>query len=200
MYPQILKRSLDIVGACVGLTCIAPLWPLIAAIIRLESEGPVLVKIKRISGGKPFLIYKFRSMVHNAHAMRKDLKHLNERNDGPFFKMTNDPRLTKTGKILRKFRIDEFPQLINVLRGELTLVGPRAHEPEEVEHYPEEFKHIVLAKAGVTGLSQVNGASGLPFLQELKLDSQYLSHQSLTNDLKIIGKTVKIIFTDPNAV
>jgi len=200
MYPQILKRSLDIIGACVGLTCIAPLWPCIVAIIRLESEGPSLVKIKRISGGKPFLIYKFRTMVHNAHAMKKDLVHLNERSDGPFFKITNDPRLTRVGKMLRKFRIDEFPQLINVLRGELTLVGPRAHEPEEVEHYPEEFKHIVLAKAGVTGLSQVSGASGLPFLEELRLDSQYLTHQSLTTDLKIIGKTVKIIFTDPNAV
>ncbi len=200
MYPRILKRSLDIIGACVGLTCIAPLWPCIVAIIRLESKGPSLVKIKRISGGRPFLIYKFRTMVHNAHEMKKDLMHLNERNDGPFFKMTNDPRLTRVGKMLRKFRIDEFPQLINVLRGELTLVGPRAHEPEEVEHYPEEFKHIVFAKAGVTGLSQVNGASGLPFLEELRLDSKYLVHQSLATDLKIIGKTVKIIFTDPNAV
>lgn len=200
MYPRFLKRSLDVVGAGVGLVCIAPLFPFIAIAIKLDSSGPVFAKIPRISGGKLFLIYKFRTMVKDAHAMKKELAHLNERKDGPFFKIKDDPRLTRVGKVLRKFRIDEFPQLVNVLKGELTLVGPRAHEPEEVEQYPPEYRHVVFAKAGVTGLSQVSGASALPFLKELDLDSGYLANQSFAGDIRIIGKTVKIIFTDPNAV
>lgn len=187
-------------GAIAGLFCILPFWPFIACAIKVSSRGPVLVKIPRVSGGKLFNIYKFRTMVENAHLMRNDLLHLNERNDGPFFKMRNDPRITRVGKVLRKYRIDEFPQLINVLRGELALVGPRAHEKEEVDHYPSEFRHIVFAKAGVTGLSQVSGASALPFLKELELDNMYLKQPSFKEDLRIIVKTVAIIFTDSNAV
>ena len=139
-------------------------------------------------------------MIYGAHELKEKLMHLNERSDGPFFKMKNDPRITRIGKILRKFRLDEFPQLINVLKGELSLVGPRPHEPEEVVHYPEEYKFLTLAKAGVTGFSQVNGASSLPYLKELELDSFYLKNFSLFLDCKIIGKTVKIIFFDPSAV
>ena len=132
--------------------------------------------------------------------MRKELKNLNERKDGPFFKIKNDPRLTKTGKILRKFRLDEFPQLINVLKGELSLVGPRPHEPAEIIFYPQKYKYLILAKSGVTGLSQVSGASGLQFLKELSLDDEYQKKQSFVFDLKIIMKTLKVIFSDPNAV
>jgi lipopolysaccharide/colanic/teichoic acid biosynthesis glycosyltransferase len=139
-------------------------------------------------------------MINDAHSQKSSLNHLNERSDGPFFKIKNDPRLTKVGKFLRKYRLDEFPQLWNVLKGELNLVGPRPHEPEEVMLYPEKYRHIVFAKAGATGLSQVSGASSLPFLKELELDSHYLEQQSLTLDAKIISKTVKIIFTDGNAV
>ena len=102
--------------------------------------------------------------------------------------------------MLRKFRLDEFPQLLNVLKGELALVGPRPHEPEEGIHYPWEYKHLLLAKAGVTGLSQVNGASSLPFLKELELDSHYVKNQTLSLDAKIIGKTISIILSDPTAV
>ena len=132
--------------------------------------------------------------------MKKLLSVLNERSDGPFFKIKNDPRITKVGRILRKFRIDEFPQLINVLKGEMALVGPRPHEPEEVIYYPEEYKHIILARAGITGLSQVNGASGLPFLKELELDSHYVKNRSLLLDGKILAKTAVFIFSDPTAI
>ena len=114
--------------------------------------------------------------------------------------MRFDPRVTRVGRILRKFRLDEFPQLLNVLTGELSLVGPRPHEPEEVANYPEPFKNLILAKAGVTGLSQVSGASSLPFLRELELDSHYVQSQSWWLDAKIIGRTVSIIFTDHTAV
>ncbi len=195
-----VKRIIDVSGALGGLLLIAPLTPFIYLVIKLESRGPALVRLERVSGGKIIKVYKFRSMINGARALKKGLEDFNERKDGPFFKIKNDPRLTKTGKILRKFRLDEFPQLINVLKGELSLVGPRPHEPEEVVFYPDNYKHLLLAKSGVTGLSQVSGASGLPFLEELLLDDKYQKSQSLKMDLKIIFKTLKIIFSDPNAV
>ncbi len=195
-----MKRLIDLIGASLGLLAIAPFTPMIALAITLDSQGPVLVKLDRVSAGKIIQAYKFRSMIHGAHAMKPSLAHLNERRDGPFFKIKSDPRLTRVGKILRKFRLDEFPQLINVVRGELSLVGPRPHEPEEIAHYPKEFSHLIEARAGVTGLSQVSGASSLPFLRELELDRYYLAHQSFLLDAKILAKTVAILFFDPTAV
>lgn len=183
-----------------GLLLLTPFLPFIALAIKAESKGPVVIKLKRVSNGKVIHVYKFRSMVENAHELKPLLRDLNERKDGPFFKIKNDPRLTKTGKWLRKFRIDELPQLVNVLKGELALVGPRPHEPEEVIYYPAEYKHLILAKSGVTGLSQVSGASGLPFLKELELDNHYVKNASLKMDTKILAKTIKIIFSDPTAV
>ena len=200
MTYQITKRILDTLGASLGLLLISPLIPLIALAIKLESKGPVLVKLDRLSHGKTVKVYKFRSMIKDAHLMKAKLAHLNERRDGPFFKIKNDPRLTKTGKLIRRFSLDEFPQLINVLTGELSLVGPRPHEPEEIIQYPDEFRHLILVKAGVTGLSQVNGASSLPFIKELKLDSYYVKNQKLSLDLKILAKTLAIFFFDPTAV
>jgi lipopolysaccharide/colanic/teichoic acid biosynthesis glycosyltransferase len=195
-----IKRIIDIIGSILGLALILPFTPIIVLAIKLDSKGPVLVKLPRVSGGRVVGIYKFRSMIHGAHQLKIQFAHLNERRDGPFFKIKNDPRLTRVGKILRQFRLDEFPQLINVLKGELSLVGPRPHEPEEVQKYPAEHQPIILAKAGVTGLSQVNGASSLPFLKELELDAHYVKNQSLILDAKILAKTIKIIFTDPTAV
>ena len=200
MAYRILKQLTDVFISAAGLIAIAPFWPFIAIAIKLNSSGPVLIKLDRISQGRIIKIYKFRSMKDGAHFLKKNLAHLNERRDGPFFKIKNDPRLTRTGKILRKFRIDEFPQLINVLTGELSLVGPRPHEPEEISLYPEEYKNLILAKAGVTGLSQVNGASSLPFLKEIEFDSYYVKNRSLGLDLKIILKTILILFTDPTGV
>jgi lipopolysaccharide/colanic/teichoic acid biosynthesis glycosyltransferase len=195
-----LKRGIDIAGATLGLLCLAPFLPLIVLAVKAESRGPAFVKLPRVSRGRVVLIYKFRTMVDGAHAMKPLLAHLNERTDGPFFKIKNDPRLTRAGKILRKFRLDEFPQLVNVLEGKLSLVGPRPHEVEEVARYPEEYKHLIFEKAGVTGLSQVSGASGLPFLKELELDSVYVREKSLLLDIKIIAKTVVILFVDPTGV
>ena len=198
-YP-LWKRFLDLAGATVGLLFISPFVPLIGLAIKFETRGPVIIGLERISGGKSIIVYKFRSMILGAHALKPSLYHLNERGDGPFFKMRNDPRLTKVGKILRRFRLDEFPQLINVLRGDLSLVGPRPHEPKEVLHYPDSYKHLVQARAGVTGLSQVSGASSLLYLKELELDGLYIKNISFLGDLKIISKTIKIIFSDPTAV
>jgi len=200
MTHRIFKRTIDILGAIAGLAATAPLLPLVAFAIKMETAGSVIVKLPRVSMGKVVHVYKFRSMIKDAHKFKAGLVARNERGDGPFFKMKNDPRLTAVGKILRKFRLDEFPQLINVLRGELSLVGPRPHEPGEVIHYPDEHKHLLLAKSGVTGLSQVSGASSLPFRKELELDSFYVKNQSIWLDAKIIAKTASIIFTDPTAV
>lgn len=195
-----LKRVVDILGAIVGLMLIAPFLLFIAVAIKVTSRGPVVVKLERVSKGSVVNIYKFRTMIDGAHGMKASLAHLNERTDGPFFKIRNDPRLTGVGKFLRMLRLDEFPQLVNVLEGKLSLVGPRPHEVGEVAQYPEEYGHLKLAKAGVTGLSQVSGASGLPFLKELELDSFYLENRSIWMDCKILAKTALILFSDPTGV
>lgn len=190
---------LDIGGALIGLFVISPFIPLIALAIKLDSQGEVFIRLPRVSEGKVIKVYKFRSMIKDAHKMKADLTELNER-DGYFFKMKHDPRVTRIGRVLRRFRLDEFPQLINVLRGELALVGPRPHEPEEVVHYPEAYKQLLLTRSGVTGLSQVNGASSLPFLEELELDSFYSRNVSPVMDFKILLKTALIFLFDPSAV
>ena len=191
---KIIKRTLDITGAILGITFLLPLLPFIALAIKFDSAGPILIKLDRISAGKRIKVFKFRTMKTGTHQLKySELAAFNERKDGPFFKIKNDPRLTRIGKALRKFRLDEFPQLINVLKGEMSLVGPRPHEPEQ-------HKALPLSKAGVTGLSQINGASSLPFLKELELDSYYVKNQSLWLDFKIILKTIAILFFDPTAV
>jgi lipopolysaccharide/colanic/teichoic acid biosynthesis glycosyltransferase len=201
MSYQIIKRIVDILGAILGITIILPFLPFIALAIKLDSRGPVFIKLDRISQGDTVTAYKFRSMKHDTHLLKyKELWPLNERKDGPFFKIKNDPRLTRVGKILRKLRLDEFPQFINVLKGDLSLVGPRPHEPEEIAQYPKQYAHLPQAKAGITGLSQVSGASSLPYLKELELDDYYFKNQSLWLDLKIIFKTIAILFTDPTGV
>ena len=194
-----MKRILDILGSVAGLLFIIPFTPFIALAIILESGRPVFVGLDRVSKGKVIKVYKFRSMARGAHATKKNLAHLNER-DGPFFKIKNDPRLTHVGKFLRRFRLDEFPQFWNVLRGDLSLVGPRPHEPEEISQYPPKFRKLYFAKSGLTGLSQISGASALPYYKELELDLYYIENQSFLFDLKILFKTVWIFFSDPTGV
>ncbi len=192
---------MDIMGSVVGITAMFVLYPFIALAIKLDSPGPIFATLARVSSGKTIRAYKFRSMKSGAHLQKyNELAHLNERKDGPFFKIKNDPRLTRVGKIIRKFRLDEFPQFINVLKGEMSLVGPRPHEPEEISQYPDRYKNLPLAKAGITGYSQVSGASSLPFLKELELDDYYLKNKSAWFDLKIILRTFLILLFDPTAV
>ena len=200
MSYSLSKRIVDIISSIFGLIFILPFLPFIAFAIVIESGFPVLVKLDRISEGKIIKVYKFRSMVRGAHAQKSALLSMNERTDGPLFKMKHDPRITKVGRFLRALRIDEFPQFLNVLKGELALVGPRPHEPEELAQYPNEFKHIQYARAGLTGLSQVSGASSLSFMRELELDSYYIKHSSLWFDITILWKTVWVFFSDPTGV
>lgn len=198
-YP-LWKRALDVFGSLVGIIIIIPLFPFIALAIKLQDGGTVLVKLPRVSEGREIYVYKFRSMIPDAMSRKKELEHLNERKDGPFFKMEHDPRVTKVGKLLRKFRLDEFPQLWNVLNGELALVGPRPHEPGEIAKYPIQYNYLPTLRSGVTGLSQINGASSLSFMKELELDDYYSKHSSFGKDLKIIIRTIAILFIDPTAV
>ncbi len=194
------KRIEDIFFGLIGIAVLFILYIPIAILIKIDGPGPIFVRLNRISDGRLIRVYKFRSMIEGAPRMKEKLQHLNERTDGPFFKVRNDPRITTIGRILRKFRVDELPQVINVVKGELSIVGPRPHEPEEVEGYPEEYKNLTDSRGGITGLSQVNGASGLAFLKELELDETYIKKQSLFLDLKIILKTLKILFSDPTAI
>ncbi len=195
-----VKRLIDIFGALIGLIFTGLIFPFVWLAVKIEDGGRAIIKLDRISRGQVIKVFKFRSMIEGAHKLKPQLSHLNERGDGPFFKIKNDPRITKVGRVIRKFRLDEFPQFWNVLKGEMSLVGPRPHEPEEVKRYPPEFRKLSLAKAGITGWSQINGASSLPFLKELELDDYYLKHQSLWLDLKIIFKTISVLFVDPTAV
>jgi len=198
-YP-LWKRIFDVAFSIFGVAATSVFFPFVALAILIESGFPVFVRLKRVSGGKIVEVWKFRTMIRGAHGMKKTLMKYNERIDGPLFKIKKDPRLTGVGKFLRKLRIDEFPQFFNVLLGELALVGPRPHEPQEIDAYPEEFKFISRARSGLTGLSQVSGASSLPFLKEIELDAEYLKNVSFRNDIKILFKTFFIFFFDPTGV
>lgn len=191
----LVKRAIDIVGALVGLTVGAPLFGLIALAIRLDSPGPVIFRQTRIGrGGRPFSMYKFRSMYEGAEEQQMLLADLNEA-DGPIFKIKDDPRLTRVGRILRRTSLDELPQLINVLRGEMSLVGPRPPLPAEVAQYKEWHKRRLEVPPGMTGLWQVSGRSRLSFDEMVLLDIYYIENWSLWMDFKILVRTVpKVLF------
>ncbi len=195
-----MKRLIDILGATAGIAIILPFLPFIALAIKAESRGPVFVRLKRISRGKVFDLYKFRTMIEGAHGLKQSLLDRNERRDGPFFKIKNDPRVTRVGKVLRRFRIDEWPQFINVVKNDISLVGPRPYEPQEAEAYPKEYAHLPRAQAGITGLAQISGSSTLSFKKTLELDDWYINNHSLAIDLKIIAKTAMIALFDHTAV
>ena len=199
-WGKVLKRIIDVAGAILGIILLSPIFIIIAMLIKIDSVGSVIVRLRRMSLGKEFELYKFRSMVVNAHAMKEKLLKHNEREGaGPLFKIKNDPRITRVGKYLRKFRIDEFPQFFNVLKGEMSLVGPRPHEPEEVAKYQKHHKKLLTIKSGITGMAQVSGSSDLPFEDEVKLDTYYIENWSLFLDFKIILRTVAILFSDRSA-
>ncbi|MBI5913650.1 sugar transferase [Candidatus Azambacteria bacterium] len=199
-WGRVIKRIMDCVGAAAGLITLSPLFAATAILVKLDSQGPVFVALDRITLGKKFSMYKFRSMVDRAHEMKEQLAEFNERNDGgPLFKMHNDPRVTRIGKALRRTRIDELPQLFNVLKGEMSLVGPRPHEPEEVGQYERHHKKLLVVKAGMTGMAQISGSSNLPFEEEVKLDTYYIENWSLFLDIKILLRTVMLVLRDRSA-
>ncbi len=194
-WGRILKRIFDLVFSSFLLLVLTPIFLLIALFIRIDSEGPIFVKLERVGErGNRFTLYKFRSMIKDAHALKKQLVNFNERSDGPLFKIKNDPRITRFGRLLRKSSLDELPQLFNVLKGEMSLVGPRPHEPEEVDKYEKSHKKLLTIKPGLTGFAQISGRSELKFEDEAKLDIYYIENWSLAFDLRILAKTPFVVF------
>lgn len=195
--PMILevKRFIDIVLSLFGLAVLSPLFLVVAVLIKRDSEGPVFVKLKRISQDKEFNFYKFRSMVKDAHNLRVNLVAYNNRRGTPFFKMKDDPRITRVGRFLRRHYLDELPSLFNVLKGEISLVGPRPHEPEEVVLYQAQYPDIVAAKAGITCLPRLYNPH-ITFEEEMAMEQEYLKNQSLWLDLKILAKTFAKVLKD----
>ena len=199
-WGRVLKRMFDAVFAFCALVLLSPLFLIVAIAIGANSPGPIFVRLQRVSRNREFFLYKFRSMVANAEELKSSLTSFNERNDGPLFKMRNDPRVTQVGRWLRRYRIDELPQFVNVLRGDISIVGPRPHQPHEIAHYTKHHKRVLAIKAGATGLAQISGSSDLPFEEEVALDTFYIENWSPWLDLKVITKTALKMFTDHSAV
>jgi exopolysaccharide biosynthesis polyprenyl glycosylphosphotransferase len=196
---RVAKRLFDVVASALIFACAAPAMVLVAVLIKLDSRGPVLFRQERIGmEGKPFHMLKFRSMEVNAESRLPELEKRNEGN-GPLFKMKDDPRITRIGGFLRRLSIDELPQLLNVLQGSMSLVGPRPPLPREVEAYESDVRRRLLVKPGLTGLWQVSGRSNLSWQDSVRLDLYYVENWSLAGDLVIILRTIRAVFHSTGA-
>lgn len=196
---EVSKRALDVIASFLGLVILSPILLIVAILIKLESKGPAIFAQSRIGlNGKEFKMYKFRSMVQNAEELKEKLAKQNEMS-GPMFKMKNDPRVTKVGKFIRKTSIDELPQLLNILKGDMTLVGPRPSLPREVEKFESWMLKRLEVKPGLTCYWQVSGRNNIDFYEWMKLDLKYVNDMSFWIDIKLIFKTVAVLFGDKNA-
>lgn len=204
-WGRVIKRIVDVVGSLIGLIILSPLFGFMALAIKWETEGPVFARLKRVSKNKEFFLYKFRSMISvdadgGSESLKAFLVTFNERKDGPLFKIKNDPRITNVGRVIRKYRLDELAQFVNILKGDMSLVGPRPHQPDEISNYQKHHKKVLAIKAGATGLAQISGSSDLDFEKEVALDSFYIDNWSLWLDFKIVLKTALKMFFDRSAV
>jgi exopolysaccharide biosynthesis polyprenyl glycosylphosphotransferase len=198
---RVLKRGLDLALAMGAVVVLSPFLLVAAALIKLDAPGPVLFRQRRIGrGSEPFEMYKFRTMVADADGRKADYAHLNrfvrEGVDARMFKINGDPRVTRIGRFLRRHSLDELPQLINVLRGHMSLVGPRPLIPEEDEHVEPWARRRLDVRPGMTGLWQVIGRNDIPFDEMLRLDYQYVREWSLGTDLVLLARTIPIVFRD----
>lgn len=193
------KRVIDFVGALAGILLLSPILLITAAAIKLESKGPVIFEQERIGeNGTPFKMYKFRSMVVDAEKQLQKLKHKNEMS-GPMFKIKEDPRVTKVGRFIRKTSIDEIPQFFNVLKGEMSLVGPRPNLPREVSQFEAWMLEKLEVRPGLTCLWQVAGRNDIDFEDWMRLDIKYVRERNLWLDIKLIFKTFFVLFGDKHA-
>ena len=196
----LLKRFFDVVLSLMALAALLPLFLVLAAAIKLTSPGPVFfVQIRVGRFGRTFSFYKFRSMYVDAEKRKAELLAQNQSRDGVIFKMKNDPRITPVGRILRKTSMDELPQFLNVLFGDMSLVGPRPPLPSEVREYSLEERKRLNVRPGLTCLWQVSGRSDIPFKKQVSLDKQYISSRSLRQDLLILLRTVPAIMSGRGA-
>ncbi len=199
-WQLLVKRLIDVVSAAIGLIILSPLFAVVGILIKATSKGPIFFKQERVGyNGRLFDCLKFRTMVENAEELKEDLASKNEM-DGPVFKIKDDPRVTKVGRILRKTSFDETPQLINVLKGEMSLVGPRPPVPSEVTQYDLKDLRRLSMRPGITCLWQVNGRNSIPFEKWMELDKEYIDHWSLWLDLKILAKTIPAVLRGSGAV
>jgi exopolysaccharide biosynthesis polyprenyl glycosylphosphotransferase len=194
-WGRIWKRLFDTLVSAVLLALLSPLFLLIALVILCCMGFPILYVSHRVGvGGRGTIpILKFRTMKRDADQEKEKIRALNHRTDGPLFKMKDDPRITSLGKFLRRFSLDELPQLFNVLVGQLSLIGPRPHLPEEVAQYKAHHHRVFLVRPGITGLAQVSGRSDLPFEQEIAYDMQYIERWSISLDLWILWRTIFVV-------
>lgn len=198
-FYEICKRVIDIMGAGCGLVFLSPVIAIVACAVKFTSKGPVFFSQKRVGkNGQLFDMYKFRSMVVNAEELKEKLAHQNEMS-GPMFKMKDDPRVTKVGRIIRKTSLDELPQLWNVLKGDMSLVGPRPSLPKEVKQFEKWMYKRLIVKPGLTCYWQVSGRNNIDFEDWMKLDIRYVDERNIWIDIKLIFKTVFVLFGDKNA-
>jgi lipopolysaccharide/colanic/teichoic acid biosynthesis glycosyltransferase len=191
----VLKRSFDLVGATLILLVLGPLLLACALAVKLTSRGPILYRsIRPGIGGVPFACFKFRTMYQDADARQADLEMLNEAS-GALFKIRNDPRMTPIGRIMRSYSIDELPQLLNVLKGQMSLVGPRPLPERDYERLEDWHKKRYLVMPGITGLWQISGRADLDFDDLVRLDFLYLERWSVALDLSILLKTIPAVLT-----
>lgn len=196
---EICKRTIDIIGAGLGLILLSPIIAVVACAVKFTSKGPVFFSQKRVGkNGELFEMYKFRSMVVNAEELKENLEEQNEMS-GPMFKIKDDPRITKVGKFIRKTSIDELPQLWNILKGDMSLVGPRPSLPKEVEQFDNWMFKRLSVRPGLTCYWQVSGRNNIDFEDWMKLDIKYVEERNLWIDIKLIFKTVFVLFGDKNA-
>ena len=195
-----LKRLMDIIGASLGLLLASPIMLIVAILIKLEDpKGSIFFsQIRNGTYPNTFKMYKFRSMYVDAEERLQELMHLNEQS-GPVFKIKDDPRITKVGKFIRKTSLDELPQLFNVLKGDMSLVGPRPALPREIEQYTDYQKQRLFVKPGLTCIWQVSGRNNITFDQWVELDIEYIKTRSLWLDIKLILLTIPALLGDENA-
>ncbi len=199
-WERTVKRTLDILGASLALVLLLPLILVASLAVAFTSPGPILFAQTRVGlGGKPFRMLKFRSMCRDAEARRDALQSLNYHTNGPIFKMTDDPRITSVGKVLRHLSIDEVPQLLNVLGGSMSLVGPRPPLPAEAASYDAWEAQRLAVKPGITCIWQVSGRSTLDFETWVKMDLEYIETWSLWLDVKLLARTIPAVLSTRGA-
>jgi exopolysaccharide biosynthesis polyprenyl glycosylphosphotransferase len=197
---EVLKRGFDILASAIFLLVMSPLYVLLAVLVKLEDGGPVFFNQTRVGQfGREFKMYKYRSMRVNAEALLPQLLAQNQHKDGVTFKIKNDPRLTRVGKWLRKFSFDELPQVYNVLKGDMSLVGPRPPVPREVARYSLADRRRLAVKPGITCFWQIGGRSEIDFSGQVQLDVQYIESQSFHVDIQILVKTLPAVLSGTGA-
>lgn len=193
------KRIIDVCVSLIGMVLLSPLFLIVGILIKIESKGPVIFSQNRVGlNGKEFKMYKFRSMVVNAEELKGKLREQNEMS-GPMFKIKDDPRITRVGKVIRKTSIDELPQLFNVFLGNMSLVGPRPSLPNEVKEFEPWMTKRLEVKPGITCYWQVMGRNNIDFEDWMKLDVKYVNERNLWLDIKLIFRTFFVLFGDSNA-